>query len=77
MATLGGLIQSVLLAELLIRLAVGTVAQRLEQGTHNPLVLGSNPGGPISALLIIDHQAVSFSVPIRIICPSDHPSAAL
>lgn len=21
------------------------VAQRLEQGTHNPLVLGSNPGG--------------------------------
>ena len=25
----------------------GTVAQRLEQGTHNPLVLGSNPGGPI------------------------------
>jgi len=31
---------------------VGTVAQRLEQGTHNPLVLGSNPGGPIR-----DYQA--------------------
>ena len=26
---------------------VGSVAQRLEQGTHNPLVLGSNPSGPM------------------------------
>ena len=26
---------------------VGSIAQRLEQGTHNPLVPGSNPGGPI------------------------------
>ena len=26
--------------------AEGPVAQRLEQGTHNPLVPGSNPGGP-------------------------------
>jgi hypothetical protein len=26
--------------------AKGPIAQRLEQGTHNPLVLGSNPGGP-------------------------------
>src|SRR5213076_2310507 len=25
---------------------VGPIAQRLEQGTHNPLVPGSNPGGP-------------------------------
>ncbi len=25
---------------------LGPVAQRLEQGTHNPLVPGSNPGGP-------------------------------
>ena len=25
---------------------MGTVAQRLEQRTHNPLVLGSNPSGP-------------------------------
>src|SRR5690606_7222910 len=24
----------------------GPIAQRLEQGTHNPLVPGSNPGGP-------------------------------
>ena len=24
----------------------GPVAQRLEQGTHNPLVVGSNPTGP-------------------------------
>ena len=24
----------------------GPVDQRLEQGTHNPLVPGSNPGGP-------------------------------
>ena len=27
------------------RFAHAPVAQRLEQGTHNPLVLGSNPGG--------------------------------
>ncbi len=27
---------------------VGSIAQRLEQGTHNPLVPGSNPGGPTS-----------------------------
>ena len=26
---------------------LGPVAQRLEQGTHNPLVGGSNPSGPI------------------------------
>ena len=26
---------------------VGSIAQRLEQGTHNPLVEGSNPSGPI------------------------------
>ena len=28
----------------------GPIAQRLEQGTHNPLVPGSNPGGPTSLL---------------------------
>ena len=26
----------------------GPLAQWLEQGTHNPLVPGSNPGGPTS-----------------------------
>ncbi len=29
----------------------GPVAQRLEQGTHNPLVVGSNPTGPTSLTL--------------------------
>ena len=29
------------------KVGVGSIAQRLEQGTHNPLVPGSNPGGPI------------------------------
>ena len=29
------------------RHGAGPVAQRLEQGTHNPLVGGSNPSGPI------------------------------
>src|SRR5215813_1197152 len=28
----------------------GPVAQRSEQGTHNPLVPGSNPGGPTISL---------------------------
>jgi hypothetical protein len=32
----------------LIPLSSGPIAQRLEQGTHNPLVPGSNPGGPKS-----------------------------
>ena len=30
---------------------LGPVAQRLEQGTHNPLVVGSNPTGPTSLRL--------------------------
>jgi hypothetical protein len=30
---------------------VGPVAQRLEQRTHNPLVLGSNPSGPTNYFL--------------------------
>src|SRR6266446_3548761 len=30
---------------------VGPVAQRLEQRTHNPLVLGSNPSGPTNSVL--------------------------
>ncbi len=35
----------------------GPLAQRLEQGTHNPLVAGSNPAGPIllgSALAAVE-----------------------
>ena len=28
----------------------GPVAQRLEQGTHNPLVVGSSPTGPTIVL---------------------------
>ena len=27
----------------------GPVAQRLVQGTHNPLVVGSNPTGPMTS----------------------------
>ena len=30
----------------LVTKVLGPVAQRLEQGTHNPLVVGSNPTGP-------------------------------
>ena len=29
----------------------GPIAQRLEQGTHNPLVPGSNPGGPTTSAI--------------------------
>ncbi len=32
-----------------VRGPAGPLAQRLEQGTHNPLVVGSNPTGPSSA----------------------------
>ena len=31
----------------------GPVAQRLEQGTHNPLVVGSNPTGPTTLTSIL------------------------
>ena len=31
--------------------AFGPIAQRLEQGTHNPLVAGSNPAGPTNPRL--------------------------
>ena len=43
---------------------VGPVAQRLEQGTHNPLVPGSNPGGPSCA----KNFAVAIRYRIRSIC---------
>ncbi len=33
----------------------GPVAQRLEQGTHNPLVLGSNPSGPTIKWIFFIH----------------------
>jgi hypothetical protein len=38
----------------------GPVAQRLEQRTHNPLVPGSNPGGPTRIL-----SSSSFSISWR------------
>ena len=31
---------------------IGPIAQRLEQGTHNALVLGSNPSRPITIIPI-------------------------
>ena len=34
---------------------IGPVAQRLEQGTHNPLVLGSNPSGPTIKWIFFIH----------------------
>ncbi len=33
----------------------GPVAQRLEQRTHNPLVPGSNPGGPTNNYFDLKH----------------------
>ncbi len=35
----------------------GPIAQRLEQWTHNPLVPGSNPGGPTNYLIVIKTTA--------------------
>ncbi len=41
---------------------IGPVAQRLEQGTHNPLVLGSNPRGPtINASLAQSVEQLTFN----------------
>src|SRR5712664_3338098 len=39
----------------------GPVAQRLEQRTHNPLVLGSNPSGPTIWLVSSDFADSQFS----------------
>ena len=36
---------------MIITVSFGPLAQRLEQRTHNPLVLGSNPRGPTNAVL--------------------------
>jgi hypothetical protein len=43
--------------------SVGPVAQRLEQRTHNPLVPGSNPGGPTNKIFksVFSSQLVSRS----------------
>ena len=41
-------------ANVLFSYVNGPVAQRLEQGTHNPLVPGSNPGGPSSLTSLLD-----------------------
>jgi hypothetical protein len=43
----------------------GPVAQRLEQRTHNPLVPGSNPGGPTIF--------ISFAMILRIVPRLDIP----
>jgi hypothetical protein len=45
--------------------AAGPVAQRLEQGTHNPLVPGSNPGGPIflDGLTVVEMRFRNFDFP--------------
>ena len=42
----------------------GAVAQWLEQGTHNPLVVGSNPTGP-TLFIILDFLWSSFLVVAR------------
>ena len=45
----------------------GAVAQRLEQGTHNPLVAGSNPAGPIAKGCIPEIEGMQpFSVYVLI-----------
>jgi hypothetical protein len=50
----------------------GPVAQRLEQGTHNPLVPGSNPGGPTTAAESrqIDRSTLGSGDAVR---PADRP----
>ena len=41
----------------------GPIAQRLEQRTHNPLVPGSNPGGPTKKLALRLHPGAFFVPP--------------
>src|SRR5277367_5412844 len=44
---------------------VGPVAQRLEQRTHNPLVPGSNPGGPTNQFKILQVGCLRLASPDR------------
>ena len=44
----------------LVTLGAGPVAQWLEQGTHNPLVVGSSPTGPTIYLSPIAHSFRAF-----------------
>ena len=47
----------------------GPVAQRLEQGTHNPLVVGSNPTGPTFTIRGCDIvEAAAGKQPGRTLC---------
>ncbi len=41
---------------------IGPLAQRLEQGTHNPLVVGSNPTGP-TILKSLSSMGKGFFIP--------------
>ena len=41
--------------------AGGPVAQRLEQGTHNPLVRGSNPCGPTNPSRFVLNELMRVS----------------
>ncbi len=48
----------------------GPVAQRLEQGTHNPLVRGSNPCGPTKASRFVLNELPWLSqseIPSRVV----------
>ena len=42
---------------------IGAYSSMVEQGTHNPLVLGSNPGGPT-----MQSRIGKFGLPILFIC---------
>lgn len=43
-----------------IKATSGLLAQRLEQGTHNPLVAGSNPAGP--TIFVVNNRTFEFSL---------------
>jgi hypothetical protein len=54
----------------------GPIAQRLEQATHNRLVLGSNPSGPtipeqIDKTCLAGFEALTGAIPRRHICPEE------
>src|SRR4029077_5104858 len=55
----------------------GPVAQRLEQRTHNPLVPGSNPGGPTNVfagdfVAVTTRPTTSLFLQIQITSPDEY-----
>jgi hypothetical protein len=56
-----------------VQVIEGPIAQRLEQGTHNPLVGGSNPSGPTNLASPLRRGALTVQRRIQQTAPETDP----